>query len=46
MEVRGGQMAATGMQKDKVNLTGSAKKIHSKLSSIWGSTVPAVWPSE
>lgn len=43
---RGWPLAATDVQKDKVNVTGSTKKIHPKPCSIWGSTVPAVQPSE
>lgn len=41
-EARGWRLAVTDVQKDKVNVIGSTKKIHLKLCSIWGSTVPAV----
>lgn len=45
-EVKGWQLAATDVRKDKVNVTGSTKKIHLKPWSIWGSRVPAVQPLE
>lgn len=35
-EARGWQLAATDVQKDKVNVTGSTKKIQPKPCSIWG----------
>lgn len=43
---RSWRLAVTDVWKDKVNVTGSTKKIQPKPHSIWGNTVPAVCPLE
>lgn len=45
-EARSWQPAVTDVRKDKVNVTGSTKKIQPKPHSVRGSTVPAVCPLE